>query len=67
MNQRFLYTGHGIERGDKVKAIDASWQLVGFYRVEYVWENHVTMCLITMEEAGPNPVVISVQPEAKLR
>ncbi len=62
--QKFLYKGHQIKRGDKVKAVDGKSGAVNFYRVEQVWGSHLTMRVIPEEEGGPNPTVITVHREA---
>jgi hypothetical protein len=64
-SERFLYKGHEVKRGDRVKTINAESNEPGFYRVERVWGSHVIMRRITEEEAGPNPTLITVRSEAK--
>jgi hypothetical protein len=62
--ERLLFKGHIVKPGDFVKAIDAHSGLVTFYRALRVWGHHGTFRVVTEEEAGRNPMNISVQSEA---
>lgn len=61
---KLLFKGHVVRQGDDVKATDAHSGAVTFYRVVRVWGSHGTFRVISEEEAGPNPIEITVQPEA---
>jgi hypothetical protein len=62
--ERFLHRGHAIKRGDKVKTVDQNSGIVSYYQVERVWGSHAIMRAITELEAGPSPILITVQREA---
>ncbi len=63
--EKFLYRGHTIKRGDKVKAINSTSGETAFYQVERVWGSHAIMRAISEEEAGSQPLVITIQPEVQ--
>lgn len=62
--ERFLYRGRAIKQGDKVKTIDQESGAASYYQVERVWGSHAIMRAILEEEAGSNPIFITVQREA---
>lgn len=63
-DERLLYKGHVIRPGDHVKATDVH-AVTKFYKVVRVWGHHGVFRPITENEAGANPIEITVQPEAK--
>lgn len=65
--EKLLFKGHVVKQGDFVKATNAHSGAVTFYRVERVWGQHGTFRVVPEQEAGPNPISISVQGEAKGR
>jgi hypothetical protein len=64
--EKLLFKGHVLKAGDFVKATNAHSGAVTFYRVDRVWGHHGTFRVVTEQEAGPNAIAISVQPEARL-
>ena len=64
-DQKLLFKGHLVKPADLVRATDALSGAVTFYRVVRVWGHHGTFQAITEEEAGANPISISVQGEVE--
>jgi hypothetical protein len=63
--EKLLFKGYLVKPGDFVIATNANSGAVTFYRVERVWGQHGTFRVVTEQEAGPNAIAISVQPEAR--
>ncbi len=62
-SQRFLYKGQAIMKGDAVKVQNSLSGAVEFYRVVGIWGSHLTMRVITEQEAGPSTRMITVSPD----
>lgn len=62
--RRFLYKGHAIKPGDRVKAVNGQSGAISFYRAVRVWGAHTVMRVITEKEAGPHPIPIIIHDEA---